>query len=411
MVEGTYDYQGQKVTCAWTLMLDRLSEYDLEECSKVCDVPVDVMTQLAEDIAVNKPCALYILLGIDHYQNGFYSIYDMGCLAAMTGNIGKPGAFCGISEAVYFGLENAASPYGAYTLADATPSTVNVPVFRMEEALEAGEWLGNPYTLKALWVYKRNLLANLCDRESMLRWLEKVELIVVSELTMNEMGRYADIFLPVCHWFEMEDFAHQCPQNVFITIQDKAIDPLYECRSDFDIIKDLAGRMGYGDDFNFTAEDWMRGYLDSETCQALGISYDKLKEEGALRAIPGSPEAPFIHGGDGIPTATARWSSTRPFARYASTAMGEEPDFSHFGLPYWEPAGEVVPEDARNEKYPYQVMSEHQRLRTHSQWVNVPVMRELDPEPSAKLHPDTAEATASPRATTCASTTTAARWW
>ena len=137
VVEGTYDYQGQKVTCAWTLMLDRLSEYDLEECSKVCDVPVDVMTQLAEDIAVNKPCALYILLGIDHYQNGFYSIYDMGCLAAMTGNIGKPGAFCGISEAVYFGLENAASPYGAYTLADATPSTVNVPVFRMEEALEA----------------------------------------------------------------------------------------------------------------------------------------------------------------------------------------------------------------------------------------------------------------------------------
>lgn len=71
----------------------------------------------------------------------------------------------------------------------------------------------------------------------------------------------------------------------------------------------------------------------------------------------------------------------------------------------------MVPEDARNEKYPYQVMSEHQRLRTHSQWVNVPVMRELDPEPSAKLHPDTAEATASPRATTCASTTTAARWW
>lgn len=393
VVEGTYDYQGQKVTCAWTLMLDRLSEYDLEECSKVCDVPVDVMTQLAEDIAVNKPCALYILLGIDHYQNGFYSIYDMGCLAAMTGNIGKPGAFCGISEAVYFGLENAASPYGAYTLADATPSTVNVPVFRMEEALEAGEWLGNPYTLKALWVYKRNLLANLCDRESMLRWLEKVELIVVSELTMNEMGRYADIFLPVCHWFEMEDFAHQCPQNVFITIQDKAIDPLYECRSDFDIIKDLAGRMSYGDDFNFTAEDWMRGYLDSETCQALGISYDKLKEEGALRAIPGSPEAPFIHGGDGIPTATGKVEFYQaPSARYASTAMGEEPDFSHFGLPYWEPAGEVVPEDARNEKYPYQVMSEHQRLRTHSQWVNVPVMRELDPEPSAKLHPDTAEA-------------------
>ena len=137
----------------------------------------------------------------------------------------------------------------------------------------------------------------------------------------------------------------------------------------------------------------MRGYLDSETCQALGISYDKRKEEGALRAIPGSPEAPFIHGGDGIPTATGKVEFYQaPSARYASTAMGEEPDFSHFGLPYWEPAGEVVPEDARNEKYPYQVMSEHQRLRTHSQWVNVPVMRELDPEPSAKLHPDTAEA-------------------
>lgn len=394
VVTGAFDVNGEKVTCAWDLLIERISGYSVDEACRLTDISREVMEGLAEDIAVNKPASMYILLGIDHYQNGFYSIFDMGCITALTGNIGKPGAFCGISEGVYYmyGYQNPNAQLGSM-FEGAQPSAVSVPVFAMQEALDSGTWLGNPYTLKALWICKRNVLGNLCDRQSMLKWMEQVPFIVVSEVTMNEQARYADLFLPVCHWFEYEDVGATYPQNVFVEYSEKVIDPLYESKSDFDIVKELAGKMGLADKFDFTPADYLREYFDSEACNALGLTYDNLVEKKAVRALPGSEEHPFIHGEDGIPTETGRVQFyVEPANRAPSMALESTPDLSRFGLPYWEAPGEVVVGGTGDEKYPYQVLSDHQRLRTHSQWINVPPMRELDPEPTVKLHPETAEA-------------------
>lgn len=391
---GSFEVDGIKVTCAFDLLLDRLAGYSVEEASRICDIPVDVIEGLAEDIAVNKPCSMYVLLGIDHYVNGFYSIFDMGCITALTGNIGKPGAFCGISEAVWYmyGYMNQEAKLGAYA-EGAIGSTVSVPVFAMNEAIDAGEWLGEPFTLKALWVCKRNVLGNMCDRNYLLKWMEKVPFIVVSEVTMNEMARYADIFLPVCHWFEYEDVGATYPQNVFMQYSEKVIEPLYESKSDFDIVKELAEKMGYGEQFDFTPADYLTELFDNEACNALGLTYENLVEKKAVRALPGSEEKPFIHGEDGIPTTTGRVQFyLEPSKKAPSMNIGQDADLSNFGLPYWEPPYEAPVEGRVNAKYPYHVLSDHQRLRTHSQWVNVAALRELDPEPTVKLHPDTAAA-------------------
>lgn len=393
-IEGTFEYEGEQLTCAYSLLLDRIAGYSIDDAVNLCGISREIMEGLAEDIAVNKPASMYVLLGIDHYTNGFYSVYDMGCITALTGNIAKPGAFCGISEGVYYmyAYLNTNAQLGA-NVPGANPSSVSVPVFAMKEALEKGEWLGEPYTLKALWVSTRNVLANMCDRQYILDWMAQVPFIVVSEMTMNEMARYADIFLPVCHWFEQEDIAHQCPQNVFMCYSEKAIDPLYETKSDFDVIKALAEKMGFGEDFDFEVSDYLEEMLDNDACNALGLTFANLKEKKAIRCLPGSESKPFIHGEDGIPTDTGRVQFyIEPANRAASMPLGTTPDLSHFGLPYWEPPTEVHVGDASGEKYPYQVLSEHQRLRTHSQWANVEALRELDPEPSAKIHPDTAAA-------------------
>lgn len=392
VVEGAFEYEGEKLTCAYTLLLERLAGYPVEEAVRICGISLEVMEGLAEDLAVNKPASMYVLLGIDHYANGFYSVFDMGCITALTGNIGKPGAFCGISEGVYFGYGalNENAKLGA-AVEGAIPSSVQVPVFSVNEAIDAGEWLGKPYALKALWVSERNILANLCDRQYILEWMAKVPYIVVSEVTMNEMARYADLFLPVCHWFECEDVGHQCPQNVFMNYSEKIIDPLYESKSDFDIVKALADKMGFGEDFDFTPGEFLADYFNSDACNALGLTYENLKEKKAVRALPGSEEHPFIHGESGIPTETGRVQFyVEPSKRAPSMDLGTTPDLSNFGLPYWEPPLEVPVDSDGSEKYPYQVLSDHQRLRTHSQWVNVAALRELDPEPAAKLHPDTA---------------------
>ena len=175
----------------------------------------------------------------------------------------------------------------------------------------------------------RNLLGNMCDRQYILDWLEQVELVVVSEVTMNEMARYADIFLPVCHWFEYEDVGATYPQNVFIEYSEKIIDPLYESKSDFDIVKELAEKMGFGADFDFTGSDYLEEYFDSDACNAIGLTYENIKEKKAVRALPGSPEHPFIHGEDGIPTKTGRVQFyIEPSDRAPSMDIGSDPDLS-----------------------------------------------------------------------------------
>lgn len=281
--QGSFDYNGTHVRCAWELLLERLSQYSIDDASRICNIPEDVIEGLGYDIAVNKPATLYVMLGIDHYVNGFYSLLDMACITALTGNIGKPGAFCGISEFIPFMFGNMKGQYGPIP-PNPQVSKVAVPVFAAKEAIDKGQWLGQPYSLKALWVTDRNLLQNLCDREYDLSWLDEVPFVVVSEVTMNEMGRYADIFLPVCHWFECEDVGHECPQNVFLEYNEKAIDPLYETKSDFDIVKALAAKMGYGDEFDFSVDDYLREFLNSDALRASGFDFDELKRRKAMRA-------------------------------------------------------------------------------------------------------------------------------
>ncbi|WP_416241656.1 molybdopterin dinucleotide binding domain-containing protein [Eggerthella sinensis] len=71
--------------------------------------------------------------------------------------------------------------------------------------------------------------------------------------------------------------------------------------------------------------------------------------------------------------------------------MGSNPytdgwDLAKEHLAYWEPALQVG-DDARRETYPIQLLSEHSRFRTHTQWFEASMLKEIDTEPFIKLSP------------------------
>lgn len=131
----------------------------------------------------------------------------------------------------------------------------------------------------------------MAERKELLNVFDQMELVVVADMTMGDSAMFADIVLPVTHWFEVNDMHGSISQVPYLTLQEKAIEPLYECKSDWEIVSLLGEKMGFGEYFNMTDEEVMKATLDSDYARLLGLTYEKLKEEKVLRDVP---EKPFI---------------------------------------------------------------------------------------------------------------------
>ena len=56
-------------------------------------------------------------------------------------------------------------------------------------------------------------------------------------------------------------------------------------------------------------------------------------------------------------------------------------------MPYWEPAEEADRNSAIRKTHPFHLISEHHRMRTHSQWFDVAYLKEIYAEPTVKINP------------------------
>jgi len=201
--------------------------------------------------------------------------------------------------------------------------------------------------------------------------LPNLELLVVCDLFMTESAKYADYVLPVASFFECTDLCRADLQHPYLQIQQKVIEPLHESRSDFQIAAELGRKMGYGEYFNKTEEQYIEEILASGHPTMEGISVDTLKQ-GPVMARP--LERPQQLG-----TPTGRVE----FYVDSLKQFGQE-------LPiYLEPV-----ESARSEKaksYPLTLLSTHPESRVHSTLANIPSLLKKVPEPALQINPLDAE--------------------
>jgi biotin/methionine sulfoxide reductase len=86
------------------------------------------------------------------------------------------------------------------------------------------------------------------DLNRLRRAWQKPETIVVHDPWWTATARHADIVLPATTSLERNDLGG-APRDRFIVAMHKAIDPVGEARSDFDILRALASRLGCEDSF------------------------------------------------------------------------------------------------------------------------------------------------------------------
>lgn len=392
LVEGSFDFHGDKVTTAYDLLRERVQEWTVERAAEVCDIPEATIRELARMFA-EGPTSLCAGYGPDHYANGHNFYYAVMALVLVTGQIGKPGAGLnghGISSFLenYTDIEEIITPPGC-----GEERTINAPL--VPQALEDGHYGKDPLTIKSLYVYDQNLLGNQTDRNAWLKALDYIDLLVVSDVTMNDTSRYADIVLPVAHYFETDTY--DMSYTGVAVYNAKAVDPPGEAKGDFEIVNMLGKAMGMDAAFSMSRDEFFQKALDNDKARAVGLSWERLKQEGVIYTI--RPETPvYIEGADHqFKTDTKRGQFYREKVK-PNTDIGQSIDPCREALPYWNPPHEAWLSDAAgfahseaSERYPLIFTSKRPKFRVHTQYSHNPWLLELWKEPVVTFHPQDAE--------------------
>lgn len=366
-------------------MIARLKQFPPENAAKECDIPLETIKDLARKFA-EGPSTIAGGYGQDHWTNGQYSYQAMYTLLMVTGNMGKPGT--GLSGAVSWSFGFGPSTAPMDNPVGHLSSAPSVPVLLMPEVVETGKYGDVSITPKSLFLSTINLLSNVTDRQSYVEMFDKLDFVVVAETRMSETASYADILLPAAYWFEVDTVTALC--TLFVNISEKAIEPLYESKGDFEIINLLAEGMGLGPEFPLTSEEYFTGAFENDTCKQLGLSYERLKKEKQLLGL--GTTADYICGASGVyPTETGRAQF------YLETVVptfqfGQTVDLDKSKLPYWEPPLEAWHENELFKKYPLIFTTERPRFRVHTQFSESQWLKELEPEPFIRINPQDAAA-------------------
>jgi molybdopterin-containing oxidoreductase family molybdopterin binding subunit len=347
---GSYSVSGMECQPAYQLLVDMVREYTPERVSQITDVPTDVIRRLATSYATQKPASIHRGWGMQRTFYGDLACRAINTLAAITGNINveRPSTFV-------LNWRSFLMPDGPYN---------HIPVMLLYDAITKGE----PFPIKAIWFAGHNYVNQLPNMNKIVnKVLPHLELMVVCDLFMNATAKYADYVLPAASFCECVDLRVSNLENTYLQLQQKAIEPLYECKSDFQIAAEIGRRMGFGQYFGKTEEQYIDETLASGHPAMEGINLERLRE-GPVVASPLDRPKQF-----GTPSGRIEFYVER------LKRFGQE-------LPiYLEPV-----ESNRSEKakaYPLCLLSTHSRHRTHSTMANIPSLLKLDPEPILEINP------------------------
>jgi len=398
----------------YTVGFDRFADYltgkvdgipkTADWAAAICEVPAARLRALARDMAGSTTMIgiSYSLTRQDHGEQPYWVAIT---LAAMLGQIGLPGGGIGFGYSAMNnnGLERRYLPYAAFPQGH-NPVKSFIPVARITDMLEnpggTVDYNGRRLTYpdaRVIWWAGGNPFHHHQDLNRLRRAWAKPDTVIVNEWCWNSLARHADIVLPCTTALERSDIA-MTRKDPFITMMDRAVDPVGQARDDHDIFRGIAARMGVEQAFTEgrSPAEWVRWLYDvSRQAAARGgvelPGFDALQQQGWTR-VP-EPERRTILM-ERFRTDPERYPLKTPSGRieiFSDTVAGFGYDDCP-GHPVWlEPLewlGGAGP-DA-----PLHMISTQPKTKLHSQMDHGPVSRKarIKGREPVMMHPDDARA-------------------
>ena len=354
-------------TLGWDQLRERALQWPPERAAEVCGIPVEQIRQLAKDYGTTKPAAIRLNYGMQRVRGGGNAVRAVACLPALTGAWRHRAGGVLLSSSGQFPAQRAVLQRPDLMPAQ-IPRTINMSTIGDDLLREASPAFGPK--VEAVVVYNSNPVAVAPDSGKVVQGFAREDLFtVVLEHFQTDTADYADYILPATTQLEHWD-VHLSYGHTDVLLNRPAIAPQGQARSNAQIFRDLAARMGF-------AEPCFAESDEALCRQAFGDAVDYALLESQGFATLALPDAPFAEGNFPSPSGKCEFYS----ARLAAQGLDGLPDH----LPNYELQGT----DAR---YPLAMISPPARNFLNSTFVNVQSLRNIEGRPVLEIHPDDAEA-------------------
>jgi anaerobic selenocysteine-containing dehydrogenase len=218
--------------------------------------------------------------GVQRSQNGGMASRTIAMLPCITGSWKEAGGGFQLSTSGAFGLNNA-----ELERTDLMEKSLGRPArtINMVELGKALNQVDDP-PVKAMYVYNSNPAAVCPNHNDVIRGLLRPDLFtVVHEQFFTDTTDYADIVLPATTFFEHKEL-QSAYGHYYLQMSNQAIAPLGECRSNTDVFRALAAKMGLEDEcLRDSDEEMIEQALDSSNPWLKGLTRERLENEGHIR--------------------------------------------------------------------------------------------------------------------------------
>jgi anaerobic selenocysteine-containing dehydrogenase len=358
----------------YTHGFDRLEKhvepFTPEMAAEITSVPATLIREVGRFYSAASPAAVEVGTGIEQNRDSFQVARALSILSAVTGNIDRPGGDIiwdpsGLVGRRTFPLHEALSAaQRSKRLGSDRHKVLGMASWAHPQAVWTAILDEQPYPVRMMLVFGSNLLVSYAESERVYAALQRLPFLVTAELFLTPTAAMADIVLPVGGWLERE----QVVEHAHYVASRKKLAQVGECRSDEEILMDLAERLQLPgipwrttqEAINYklapTGEDWST--FQTRHYKANHVEYFKYRKQG-FRTRSGK----FNLYCEGL------------------EKLGYSP------LPI--PSSQVITGELPA-AHTYLLTSAHSRFYFNSEFRQLSGLRRREPDPLIEIHPDAA---------------------
>lgn len=370
-----------------------VDQYPLDKVAGITGLDPKDIYEATKLYATNGPaCTNFSASALVHHINGFNAHRAILCLTALTGNFDRSGGNVPnpptyLHKPAGFRMREHEFRSNRYPGGTERIGAERFPLWNAQfDEIQGMDLLrqleeDKPYPVRAIFALGMNAKMY-PETDKLLRAMkEKLDFFVDTDVYMTMTAKYADIVLPACTSVERSEL--KAYQGGYLVYTKPVIPPLYESRSDVDILCDLARVMNLDDEYlqkGYEASlDWMM-----EGC---GLTVADLKKSDLPVKVPAAkwPVEPGNCLKNGFKTPTGK------FEFYSTAIAAIDPKYGLDPLPsYYDSLSDQNDEEAKK-NYPFYLCTgARQAHAIHSRAHETPWLRSLRPDPTCEVNPQDA---------------------
>ncbi|MBI5779028.1 MAG: molybdopterin-dependent oxidoreductase [Planctomycetes bacterium] len=237
----------------WTVGFDKYAEYVKDKtpewAEKITTVPAETIRRLAKELATTKPAIVDVWSGPGQHSNQFGGGWAIGLLAALIGQIDKPGTLINPVKKGNKHQEVTATDTAA--AANKQPrldgGKDKYPFFHGSGVYT--EYINRlldgkgPYQPKVGMVIFQNMAMSIPGTNNVVEALKKLEFLVVVDIFKSETAELADILIPGALYLERYDLNTQWVTWPVLGLRQPVVKPIFGQPTEYEFITELGRRL------------------------------------------------------------------------------------------------------------------------------------------------------------------------